>query len=121
MVLALTSPTRVISPFSRTRRSLACTDPGSSPISSRKSVPPDASSSWPGLLASAPENAPRAWPKSSLSASASGMAAQLIDTNGPGERGEKAWMAAAASSLPTPVSPRMRIGMVERASRRARS
>ena len=56
---------------------------GSSPISSRNTVPPSAASKQPGLrAASAPVNAPRSWPKSSLSSSVSGSAAQLSATNG---------------------------------------
>ena len=55
---------------------------GSSPISSRKSVPPSACSKRPLRCAIAPVNAPRSWPKSSLSSSVSGSAAQLMATNG---------------------------------------
>src|SRR5437899_1758590 len=57
-----------------------------SPISSRKSVPPAATSKRPRLRRSAPVNAPRSCPKSSDSASVSGSAAQLTATNGPSER-----------------------------------
>ena len=46
--------------------------------------PPSASSNLPFLAVSAPVKAPRVWPKSSLSISSSGMAAQLTSTNGPG-------------------------------------
>ena len=53
-----------------------------SPISSRKSVPPLASSKRPRFAPLAPVNAPRSWPKSSLSRSDSGSAAQLTATNG---------------------------------------
>ena len=72
----------------------------------------------PAFAATAPVNAPRSWPNSSLSSQRLGIAAQLTDTNGP-SRAPDAWIAAAASSLPEPVSPRIRIGIVERASRRA--
>ena len=41
------APSRSNSPVSRTRSSLACTSSGSSPISSRKSVPPSATSKRP--------------------------------------------------------------------------
>jgi hypothetical protein len=54
-----------------------------SPISSRKIVPLSASSNLPLRLASAEVNAPRSWPKSSLSSRLSGSAAQLIATRGP--------------------------------------
>ena len=52
---------------------------GSSPISSRKRVPPLASSNRPFFCRSAPVKAPRSWPKSSLSSRCSGSAAQLTD------------------------------------------
>ena len=45
--------------------------------SSRKSVPPSASSTRPARSVMAPVNAPRAWPKSSDSSNSSGRAAQL--------------------------------------------
>jgi len=45
------------------------------------------------------------WPKSWLSMSISGMAPQLTATNGRAPRGLAAWIAAATSSLPTPLSP----------------
>ena len=61
--------------------------PAASPISSRKSVPPWASSNWPSRRCSAPVNAPFSWPNSSLSSSVSGMAAQLTATNGWSRRG----------------------------------
>ena len=51
-----------------------------SPISSRKSVPPSASSMRPTRLNRAPVNAPFSWPKSSLSNSPSLSAAQLTFT-----------------------------------------
>ncbi len=62
--------------------------------------------------------APRAWPNSSASAMPSGIAAQLIATNGPDARGEKACSAAAISSLPEPVSPWIETGTPARARRR---
>ena len=52
-------------------------------------------------------NAPFSWPKSSLSMSSRGMAAQLTFTNGPSARGLRRWMARAMSSLPVPLSPVM--------------
>jgi hypothetical protein len=45
-----------------------------SPISSRKIVPPCASSNLPRRSATAPVKAPRTWPNSSISISSSGMA-----------------------------------------------
>jgi hypothetical protein len=53
-----------------------------SPISSRKRVPPSASAKRPARALVAPVKAPFACPKSSLSRSASGIAAQLTETNG---------------------------------------
>ena len=50
-------------------------------------------------------NAPASWPNSSLSSSASGIAAQLSFTNGLSARSLAAWMRAAMRSLPVPVSP----------------
>ena len=53
-----------------------------SPISSRNNVPPSALSILPGVCFTAPVNAPFSKPNSSDSSSVSGMAAQLIATNG---------------------------------------
>ena len=56
---------------------------GSSPISSRKIVPPSASSKRPGARRRrAPVNAPRSCPKSSLSTRSAGIAPQLTLTSG---------------------------------------
>ena len=55
--------------------------------------------------ATAPVNAPFSWPKSSVSSSVSGIAAQLIATNGPSLRALSACSARAKSSLPVPLSP----------------
>ena len=53
--------------------------------------------------------APRAWPKSSLSSSVSGIAAQLTATNGLVARaGSRRCSARATSSLPVPLSPVIR-------------
>ena len=79
-----------------------------SPISSRKIVPPSASSNFPSRALEAPVKAPFSCPNSSLSISSLGMAAQLTATKGLSRRGERAWMALAASSLPVPVSPSIR-------------
>ena len=79
---------------------------GSSPISSRNSVPPWASSMRPLRWAWAPVNEPFSWPNSSLSSRFSGMAPQLMATNGPSARAPSRWMARATSSLPVPLSPR---------------
>src|ERR1035437_1030675 len=78
---------------------------GSSPTSSRNSVPPWAASNTPGLDSTAPVNAPRTWPNSSLSKRVSTTAEQLIVTKARPRRGPDWWNARAASSLPLPVSP----------------
>jgi hypothetical protein len=56
----------------------------------------------------APVKAPRVLPKSSLSISSEGSAAQLTATNGPAARALAACRARAVSSLPVPVSPTIR-------------
>ena len=58
-----------------------------SPISSRNSVPPFAAAKRPMRSRSAPVNAPRTWPNSSLSSSSSGIAPQFTATNGRSARG----------------------------------
>jgi hypothetical protein len=81
---SLVSPTRRMVLSCSTRRSFTWSSIGSSPISSRKSVPPSASSKSPRLSASrlASVNAPFLWPKSSLSMRFPGMAPQLTATKG---------------------------------------
>ena len=64
-----------------------------------------------GREATAPVNAPRTCPKSSLSMRASGMAPQLMTTKGPVARLLRRWISWAMSSLPVPVSPVMRTEM----------
>ena len=61
----------------------------------------------PGRVATAPVNAPRTWPNSSLSIRFSGIAPQLTTMNGPSLRGLRWCTARAISSLPVPVSPVM--------------
>src|SRR5262245_40960732 len=102
---ALVPPTRSNSRSCSTRRRSTCVPTGSSPTSSRKSVPPAATSKRPRRRCSAPVNAPRSWPKSSDAIKVSGIAAQLTLTKGPAARRDQAWMARARSSLPVPVSP----------------
>ena len=110
------SPSRWISPFCRVRNSLACTASGNSPTSSRNSVPLLAASKRPGRSVSAPENAPLAWPNSSLSASDSGRAAQFTCTSGLPRRRDWRCTRCANNSLPTPVSPSSRMGSSESAT-----
>ena len=66
---------------------------------------PSAISKRPLRWAMAPVKAPFSWPKSSLSTSEGGSAAQLSLTSGRARRGLRLWIAWATSSLPTPVSP----------------
>ncbi len=103
------SPTRSNARSCSTRRSLICRSEDAVPISSRKIVPPSAASNLPGLSRTAPVNAPRAWPKSSLSSRLSGSAPQLTSTNGPVRRLERWWNVRAISVLPVPLSPSIRI------------
>ena len=79
-----------------------------SPISSRKMVPPLASSKRPLRCCWAPVKAPFSCPKSSLSMRFSGRAAQLTLMKALFLRGLLKWMARAMSSLPVPDSPRTR-------------
>ena len=88
-----------------TRSSFTCVAGVISPISSRNSVPRSASSKQPCRRSAAPVNAPFSWPKISLSSSVSGIAAQLIATNGNAARGLSWWIVCATSSLPVPDSP----------------
>ena len=67
-----------------------------------------ASSKRPVLRAMAPVNAPFSWPNNSLSSSPRGMAAQFTFTKVWSRRALMLWMARAMSSLPVPVSPRIR-------------
>ena len=75
-------PTRRTSRRSSTRSSLGCRSMLSSPISSRKTVPPAAASNTPRRDDTAPVKAPRSWPKSSLSSSCGGIAPQSTTRNG---------------------------------------
>jgi hypothetical protein len=66
---------------------------------------------------SAPVKAPRTWPKSSLSSSVSGIAAQFTETSRPLRRSLALWIARATISLPVPLSPSIRIGTSVAATR----
>ena len=68
-------------------------------------MPPSAWWNAPSAWATAPVNAPLAWPNSSDSNSPSAIAAQLIATKGPSAAGDWLWSPRAASSLPVPLSP----------------
>ena len=100
-------PTRRTTPSWMTRSSLAWSGIVISVSSSRKSVPPLAVSSRPGLSRSAPVKAPFRWPNISDSSSGSGSAAQLIGTSARLARRLCWWMNWAMTSLPVPLSPLM--------------
>ncbi len=103
--MARSPPTRVTFRSSSTRSSLACAGSGSSPTSSRNSVPPAAFSNAPRRSRSAPVNAPRSWPNNSLSTSCSGNAALFTATSGVFAPGPSRCSSRATSSLPVPLSP----------------
>jgi hypothetical protein len=74
----------------------------------------------PDAPCTAPVKAPRVWPKSSASSNASGMAAQLMATNGLRLRVESRCSASATSSLPEPVGPSISTGVMRGATSRMR-
>ena len=78
---------------------------GSSPTSSRNTVPPSADSNSPTRRLSAPVKAPFSCPNSSLSMRADGSAAQSTRVKEFPARALASWMASASSPLPHPVSP----------------
>ena len=69
----------------------------------------------------APVKAPRSKPKSSDSSSSDGSAAQLTFTKVLSRRGDEEWTARATSSLPVPLSPRIRTVTSVSATRLMRS
>ena len=98
-------PMRSTARVSRKRSNFTWVDGLTSPISSRKIVPPSAASNRPIRRSVAPVNAPFSWPNSSLSRSVDGSAAQCTARNGARDRGLAWWIACATNSLPVPVSP----------------
>ena len=98
-------PTLRYSPVSSTRSNRACVVSGSSATSSRKMVPPFASSKYPLREVTAPVNAPFSWPNSSESMVPSGIAPQLTAMYLACLRGEYWWMMAGKNSFPAPLSP----------------
>lgn len=72
-------------------------------------MPLFASSNLPFFLEIAPVNAPFSWPKSSLSRMLSESAAQFTFINGLSFLFERSKIASAIISLPTPLSPVIRI------------
>ena len=75
-------------------------------------MPPAADSMCPLRCVCAPVKEPFSWPNSSLSSRFSGMALQLMATNGPFLCGLRRWSACATISLPVPLSPRIKTGAV---------
>ena len=75
-------PTGSTSPSCTARSSLTWTSSGRSPISSRNSVPPCASTNLPVCLSVAPVKAPFSWPNRIVSTRLSGIAPQLTVTKG---------------------------------------
>ena len=103
--MSLSLPTRQILFSCSARSTLACAASDMSPISSMKSVPPSACSNLPLRCLIAEVKAPFSCPKSSLSISSEGMAAQFTSTNGAAARELLACSQRATSSLPVPFSP----------------
>ena len=88
------------------------------PISSRKSVPPSASSKQPMRSVFASVNAPFTWPNSSLSNTPSDERRRRSPRrSGRAARGEAAWSQRATTSLPVPCSPVMSTFASEGATR----
>ncbi len=87
------------------------------PISSRKMVPPSASWKRPFLSLIAPVKAPLQWPNNSDSRRFSGSALQLMGMKGANWRRLLKCSARATSSLPVPLSPRIRIVLSVSATR----
>src|SRR6267143_888165 len=98
-------PKRSNSCSCRTRKSAIWVSTGSSPTSSRKIVPPSASSNRPRRRCNAPVKEPFSWPNNSEAIKSRGIAAQLTLTKARDERRDLRWIARATSSLPVPVSP----------------
>ena len=100
-------PTFMNSPFSSTRKRRTWVVRGNSPTSSKKIVPPSASSKYPLRVAVAPVKAPFSWPKSSESIVPSGIAPQFTAMYLPCLRRDSEWMMRGITSFPTPLSPVM--------------
>ena len=108
--MARSPPTRLIRFSWSARSTFAWAERLMSPISSRKSVPPSACSNFPIRCFVAPVKEPFSWPKSSLSMSSEGMAAQLTSTRGPGLAGR-----AVVDPLGDELLPRPRLARDEHA------
>jgi hypothetical protein len=104
-----TPPRRMNSRSWITRSSLAWVSTGMLPISSKKIEPPAATSNRPFLFEMAPVKEPLTWPKRFDSSRSAGIEPELTVTKGPSARREWWWIALATSSLPVPLSPRIRM------------
>ena len=82
------APTGSISPSCSARSNLTWASSGNSPISSRNSVPPCASTNFPTCFSVAPVKAPFSCPNRIDSTRFSGSAPQLTVTNGLPRRSE---------------------------------
>lgn len=108
--VSLIAPMRYIVLFSSARRSARCPCSLKSATSSRKSVPWCAISIFPFFpVLAAPVNEFWSWPKSSASRRLSVSPAQFTAMYGLFARVLCLWISCAVISLPTPVSPVMRM------------
>ena len=114
---ARSRPTRRISPDSRKRSSLTCTLLSSSPTSSRKSVPPLATSNSPLRFAIGAGEGPLAMAEQLALDEVLGQGAAVDRDEGPSARRLLSWRLRAISSLPVPVSPEDHHGRVGRGDR----
>ena len=103
-----------------TLRSLACSSSEHSPISSRNSVPPSASSKSPALSPVDPVNDPATCPNSSDSRRLAGRAAQFTVSKRCAFRTLDLWIASAILVFPVPDSPSNNTGTSRMAMRFAR-
>ena len=103
--MASVPPTRMNSPSCSTRSSFTWTSGEMSPISSRNSVPPSASSNSPFFRRSAPVNAPFSYPNRVEPIRFCSMALQLATRNFFVRRLLSSNTSRAKSSLPVPDSP----------------
>ena len=107
-LIVLVPPTRSNSRSCRTRSSLTCISIGISPISSRNSVPPSASSKRPGLRADgAGEGALLVAEQLRLHQRLGDGGAVDLDERLAVRAASCSWSARATSSLPVPLSPVM--------------
>ena len=101
----LEEPTFINSPFSNTRNKRTCVVSGNSPTSSKKIVPPSATSKYPFRSCIAPVKEPFSCPKSSLSIVPSGIAPQFTAIYLACFLCDNECIILGIFSLPTPLSP----------------